>query len=286
MSTGAQVGPPHPHSVDVETEYDTSLNVKDRFNVYKWAENPIDMYDEAFRRLTLGGSETVVDVGCNNGENLRKLQLERKHQGSLIGVDINPSVLDEATLIAQAEKAQIDFKPGDAASLSLEDDSADVLYAMFMLYHVNTPEAGLAEFKRVVKAGGKIAIATSGPLNKAKHRQTEQDMALYLGMDPPPIFSEPFNSVVAKEMLPEFFDHYDVVPHISRLIIKPGRRLQDYIRSLGSMRKSFHPRLESDKEWQAAVNAVLMPMVALEMRDNNFYSDPVERYLYVCTNDK
>src|SRR3954464_15554218 len=42
----------------------------------------------------VGGDETVADVGCGNGNDLRALTAEG-HRGRLIGVDFSPGMLAE-----------------------------------------------------------------------------------------------------------------------------------------------------------------------------------------------
>jgi SAM-dependent methyltransferase len=53
-----------------------------------------------------------------------------------------------------------DFKQGDAEELPFEDDSFDAVVSGFGVIHVPQPAKALAEFRRVARPGGFVAIST------------------------------------------------------------------------------------------------------------------------------
>jgi SAM-dependent methyltransferase len=84
---------------------------------------------------------TVVDVGCGDGSNVRKL---RGAGADAIGVDID---------IAAATRRDPDgrYLQGGAERLPLDDQSVDIAVLFKSLHHVPDPHAAFPELHRVVR---------------------------------------------------------------------------------------------------------------------------------------
>lgn len=74
-------------------------------------------------------------------------------------------------IAAAARIARVSFVQGDAHQLSFRDGAFDLAYARYLLEHVADPERVLREMRRVVRAGGRVAVC-------------ENDISL-LRVDPP-----------------------------------------------------------------------------------------------------
>ncbi len=96
------------------------------------------------RAHRLSGAETIVDVGCGHGADLRALRCDG-HRGLLIGVDCSVGML------AELETTAADPVLADAGALPLASGTAEVVLAMHMLYHLDDTPAALGEFRRVLR---------------------------------------------------------------------------------------------------------------------------------------
>jgi SAM-dependent methyltransferase len=85
---------------------------------------------------------------------------------TVLGLERSP-----AQIAAAARSARVEYLEGDAQSLPFPDASFDVTYARYLLEHVARPDRVLAEMRRVVRPGGRVAV-------------TENDIGL-LRVDPP-----------------------------------------------------------------------------------------------------
>jgi demethylmenaquinone methyltransferase/2-methoxy-6-polyprenyl-1,4-benzoquinol methylase len=111
---------------------------------------------DALRRAGLGCGMDVVDVGCGTGLLAREALDLIGHNGSLIGVDPSPGMLAQRT--AQGPMAGARFIEGRAESLPLPDASADFVTMGFALRHIDDAHAAFAEFRRVLRPGGRVLV--------------------------------------------------------------------------------------------------------------------------------
>lgn len=121
--------------------------------------------DQAWRRFAVRWAQvppgaTVVDVACGTGdltECFAKSSAER-----VIGVDFTQEMLDIATRRRQRlpnpAQSRVEYLLGDAMNLPLPDNTADVLSIAFGIRNVADPAAALAEFRRVLRPGGRLVI--------------------------------------------------------------------------------------------------------------------------------
>jgi SAM-dependent methyltransferase len=97
---------------------------------------------------------TVLDVGCGSGILTDELA-RRLGGGSVAAAD--PSPLVEA---CAARVPEADVRTAPAEALPWPDDSFDAALAQLVLHFLEEPVVGLAEMRRVVRAGGVVAACS------------------------------------------------------------------------------------------------------------------------------
>ncbi|MEQ8834476.1 MAG: methyltransferase domain-containing protein [Miltoncostaeaceae bacterium] len=101
--------------------------------------------------------EVVVDVGCGNGT----VALQAAREGArVIGIDIAPGMLDRARAAADEARLHLDLREGDARSLPVEDDAADVVLSNFGAMFAPQHLLVAGEILRVLAPGGRFAMST------------------------------------------------------------------------------------------------------------------------------
>jgi ubiquinone/menaquinone biosynthesis C-methylase UbiE len=101
--------------------------------------------------------QTVVDIGCGAGQTVQQLASRVGPLGHVIGVDIAPRVLEIARS-RTASLSQVQIIQADAATLALPNEMADGVYSRFGVMALDDPVAAFANFRRMTRAGGRLAF--------------------------------------------------------------------------------------------------------------------------------
>jgi SAM-dependent methyltransferase len=100
----------------------------------------------------------VLDVGSGPGTITVDLA-ERVAPGPVVGIDASEEIVERASALAESRGVpNVRFETGDAYHLDVPDDTYDVVHAHQVLQHMGDPVAVLAEFRRVTKPGGVVAV--------------------------------------------------------------------------------------------------------------------------------
>ena len=110
------------------------------------------LYAIVLKALALSRETSLLDVGCGSG---LFCELATKHGASVMGLDASNALLD----LARRREPHATFFEGEMEELPFVENTFDVITALNSLQHVTSPLHALVDARRVLKRGGKIAIA-------------------------------------------------------------------------------------------------------------------------------
>ena len=112
------------------------------------------------RSVSIAPGQRVLDVACGTGVLARALAGRVQPGGSVAGLDLNPGMLD----VARRRAPDIEWRHGRAESLPFTDASFDAVVSQFGLMFFADRHAALREMLRVLRPGGRLAVAVCGRL--------------------------------------------------------------------------------------------------------------------------
>ena len=106
-----------------------------------------------FERLPLTADDLVLDVAAGTGHVARRLAPRVR---TVVALDATRAMLEQGR---EHAPPNVLFVEGDAAGLPFLDDSFDVVVTRFAIHHFDDPRVQLAEMRRVLRPGGRLAVA-------------------------------------------------------------------------------------------------------------------------------
>jgi ubiquinone/menaquinone biosynthesis C-methylase UbiE len=107
------------------------------------------------------GDEALLDVGCGDGGVARLL---RERVREVLAVDVERS--GEWT-----DAPGLSFQVADGEALLFDDASFDLVHSKDSLHHMQRPERALAEYSRVLRAGGTALVVEANRYNPSLYLQ-------------------------------------------------------------------------------------------------------------------
>jgi ubiquinone/menaquinone biosynthesis C-methylase UbiE len=119
----------------------------------EWAPHLVD-----FAGIRPG--QAVLDVACGTGIVARTVADRLRGACRVVGLDLNPAML----AVARRVRPDIEWREGDAAAMPFPDGSFDVVLCQMALMFFPDRAGALREMRRLVGAGGTVAIVVPAHL--------------------------------------------------------------------------------------------------------------------------
>jgi SAM-dependent methyltransferase len=182
----------------------------DTFNAFEAAgwDQKAGGYDWFFGGLTSRLFEPLLD-GAGVGPGTRLLDVATgpgraaaraaERGASVVGVDIAPGMVE----LARHMFPDLDFREAQAESLPFEDGSFDAVVGNFAVLHFGRPERAVAEFVRLLRPGGQMALTVWDRPDRARLVGVFVDAVAEVGARPPAHVPEgpPFFRFAAEDEL-------------------------------------------------------------------------------------
>ena len=143
----------------VARQYATDEHLQTRIRTHRLYSAGQRLENRVDALLGLRGDEALLDVGTGPGAFPGRLHAAG-HRGRVVGVDLSAGMVHKA----QDSFPGVEFVQAGADALPFPDASFDVLTARHMLYHVPSVPDALAEFRRVLKPGGRFLAVTNAAI--------------------------------------------------------------------------------------------------------------------------
>jgi SAM-dependent methyltransferase len=207
--------------------------------------------------LEVPAGARVLDVATGTGN----LALPLARGGAVVtGLDIATNLLAQARKRAAAEGLAVSFDEGDAEQMPYADGAFDVVVTMFGAMFAPRPEMVTGEMARVLKPGGRLAMANWNPASFSgkMFRVNSQHVPPPPGILPPVLWGD---EVTVRERLRPYFEEIEttLVPIDFDMPTNPEGAVTFFRTYFGPTQMAFK-RL--DEQGQARLSADLVALWA------------------------
>jgi len=144
--------------------------------------------------------DTVLELAAGAGDTGYQAAGIAGERGRLISTDFSPAMVEAARRrAAELGLAHVDHRVMDAERIELDDDSVDGVLCRFGYMLMADPAAALAETRRVLRPGGRLALAVWGPPERNPWITIGFGLLVERGHMPPPDPGAPSPFAMASE---------------------------------------------------------------------------------------
>ena len=122
--------------------------------------------------------EHVLDIACGTGIVARNVAPHVGSRGIVIGLDVNPDMIDMARIAAEQAQIAIEWYTGPAEQLPFPDESFDLILCQFGLMFFTDRHGALKEMHRVLRKDGRVVVSVWQGLDRHPFYQTLHDVSL------------------------------------------------------------------------------------------------------------
>lgn len=139
------------------------------------------------RELAPRPGETLLELAAGAGDTGFEAAALVGERGRLVSTDFSPAMLEVARRRgAELGVENVEFRQIDAERIALDDDSVDGVLCRFGYMLMVDPAAALAETRRVLHPGGRLALAVWGAPDRNPFFTTVAAALVRAGRMPPP----------------------------------------------------------------------------------------------------
>jgi ubiquinone/menaquinone biosynthesis C-methylase UbiE len=120
------------------------------------AKTGFGLEKKMFDHLGISADKEIIDVGCGPAFFANEVYNAYKPK-KLHGLEIAENLIE----IANRENSHVSamsFTQGSVYQCPFEDNSFDLAYSRFVFQHLDQPQKGVNELKRIIRPGGKVII--------------------------------------------------------------------------------------------------------------------------------
>lgn len=119
----------------------------------KWTK---EFRNQIYRQIGLNKTKKILEVGCGTG--VITAELRDKTDAKIVAIDIDEKMIKEAKNNVQG----VEFLVADAADLSMNDKTFDLVISQYLFLWLSDPKVALDEMVRVCKKKGYV-VALAEP---------------------------------------------------------------------------------------------------------------------------
>jgi DNA-binding transcriptional MerR regulator/trans-aconitate methyltransferase len=148
---------------EILNQYHNSSNTNIRISLHKtYSQNSQGWFPWLYSHYNLTPGETVLELGCGNGELWRTNQEKLPPNIKLLLTDQSSGMLKDAKTALANTRLNIQYRMFDCHKLPLKDCSMDKIIANHVMFYIKDRNSTFLEIKRALKKEGVFYCSTYG----------------------------------------------------------------------------------------------------------------------------
>lgn len=265
-----------PRAVCPDGAYDDDSKLAARQTLWSYEEKTPGYAGRVRAAIAMKGDETIVDVGCGNGNDLRHIA-DGGHQGTLIGFDLSAGML--TAIRSRVPEARLGL--ADAQFLPVADGVADLVLAMHMLYHVPDIALAVSECCRVLRRDGVFLASTNGSNTMPELLDVWQAAIDEVAGKSSPLdrlSMTRFSLENGESLLSAHFEEVHAERFPGVVVVPDAKVLGDYVRS---SKEFYAAAVGGHERWEEVARLVEARSARVIQRDGGFRIT-ADRGIFVC----
>lgn len=215
-----------------DAQYRRDNNLATRIAFHEIYTQPyVDFSQWVFDHIALSTGQSVLELGCGNGEFWARNADQIPDNLTLVLSDKSPGMVQEAKRRLSKAGVSATYLVASAEDLDIEGQSFDVIVAKHMLYHVPEPQRALSRAKRLLKPGGRFCASTNSGAYMQQLQQLVTDEGLSWFSD----FSNQFTLENGTAQLATHFADVRLELLDGKLVVPDADAVLEYVMSTASL---------------------------------------------------
>lgn len=217
----------------LKKQYQNASNISSRIQLHeKFSVNKQGWFPWLYEQCHIEAGEKILEIGCGDGTLWTANRDKLPSSLSVTLTDISDGMLRDArrNIIGNREDARFHFDVADAAALSFDDNSFDLIIANHVLFYCDDITKVCKELKRVLKPHGRLIASTYGEAHMAEISQLVTAFDAHIVLSADKLYHR-FGKENGASLLAADFPHIQWCQYEDTLFVTKAEPLISYILS-------------------------------------------------------
>ncbi|BCJ95079.1 hypothetical protein acsn021_26480 [Anaerocolumna cellulosilytica] len=216
---------------DILNQYHNASNTKIRISLHKtYSQNSQGWFPWLYSHYNIAPGETVLELGCGNGELWRMNQEKLPQNVKLLLTDLSSGMLKDTKKVLAHTGLYTQYHILDCHKLPFKDNTIDKIIANHVMFYIKDRNSTFLEIKRALKTDGVFYCSTYGKEHMKEVNDLVKEFDCHIALSEINLY-EIFGLENGAQQLSKVFSDVTLKVYEDYLLVDEVQPLIDYILS-------------------------------------------------------